>query len=439
MTIDVGRVAMIPVEKIIICDRVRKEMGDLDGLEEDMKETGLITPLAVQSTSDDNFILLAGERRFIVLKRHGVEEVPVRIYDRDLTELEMKVIEKSENFHRKDMEYWELDQLTLEIQKLQQEAHGVKASGPGEGWSHANTGQMLGVSRPSVSQAIMRAEAREAFPELFADCKTAADASKIIKKLGEEAVKQQLAQKLQAEATDTDFKKISDRFVIRDFFDGVKKIPDGIIHLVEIDPPYAIELSKQKKKDGESKYILDNYNELQPDDYKQLMPRLFAECYRVMADHSWLICWFAPQPWFESMYLWIRGAGFGTTRMCGIWTKGVPGQNMNPSTRLANSYEMFFYAWKGQPALNKPGSGNEFPCPPLPAQQKVHPTERPIELMEKIYDTFAFSGSRVLIPFLGSGNGLLAAHRLGMEAVGFELSKSYKDSFLVKAHKLFEK
>jgi site-specific DNA-methyltransferase (adenine-specific) len=139
------------------------------------------------------------------------------------------------------------------------------------------------------------------------------------------------------------------------------------------------------------------------------------------------------------MYQWIKGAGFGVTRLCGIWTKGTPGQSMNPSIRLANSYEMFFYAWKGSPALNKAGHGNDFNFPPVPAQQKVHPTERPIELMKDLYETFAFPGSRVLIPFLGSGNGLLAANALGMPAVGFELSRSYKDSFLVKANSMFTK
>jgi len=260
-----------------------------------------------------------------------------------------------------------------------------------------------------------------------------------LKRVGEAAIKEQLAQKLQTESADVNFKKLSDRFIVKDFFEGVKKIPDGIIHLVEIDPPYAIELSKMKKKEGESKYILDNYNEMPADKYRELMPRLFAECHRVMTEHSWLVCWFAPQPWFEEIYLWLRGAGFGTTRMCGIWTKGVPGQSMNPTTRLANSYEMFFYAWKGQPALNKAGRGNQFHFSPVPSQQKTHPTEKPIELMEELYDTFAFTGSRVLIPFLGSGNGLIAAHRLGMEGAGFELSKAYKDSFLVRAHKLFER
>jgi DNA modification methylase len=436
MTIAVGKVGMIATGSVIINERVRKEMGDLDGLEANMKESGLIQPLAVKDNKDGTYILLAGERRFTVLSRNSVDLIPVRIYEEDLSDLEMKIIEKSENFYRKDMEYWEFDRLTLEIHQMQQELHGVKAPGPGQtGWGTRDTADMIGAASPAtVTEAVKRAQAREAFPELFENCKTASDASKVLKKVDEAMVKQVIAQKLEAESVNTDLHDLAKRFIIKDFFEGVKEIPDNFMHLVEIDPPYAINLTDQKKKDGESQYILDNYNEMSKDSYPDLMLRTFKECYRVMAAHSWLICWFAPQPWFEHIFNWIESAGFETTRMVGIWTKGTPGQNMNPSTRLANSYEMFFYAWKGQPALNKAGHGNDFHFSPVPAQSKTHPTERPIELMKELYDTFAFQGSRVLIPFLGSGNGLLAAHSLGMSAVGFELSKGYKDSFLVKAH-----
>ena len=101
---------------------------------------------------------------------------------------------------------------------------------------------------------------------------------------------------------------------------------------------------------------------------------------------------------------------------------------------LANSCETFFYAWKGRPAINKAGRSNEFDYPPVPPQQKTHPTERPVALMKDIYETFAFPGSRLLIPFLGSGSGLIAADEVGMSGVGFELSKANRDSFLVKIH-----
>ncbi len=128
-------------------------------------------------------------------------------------------------------------------------------------------------------------------------------------------------------------------------------------------------------------------------------------------------------------------ADFDTTRLCGIWSKPA-GQSKRPEIHLANCYEMFFYAWKGRPALNMPGRKNEFDFAPVPPQQKVHPTERPVELTTEIYNTFAFPGSRVLIPFLGSGNGIFSAVALGMSPIGFELGKGYRDSFLVKLHSM---
>lgn len=434
--IQVGEVAMIPLKSITISDRARQEMGDLNGLESSMKESGLIQPLAVVSDGNGTYRLLAGERRYTVLERNQVENVPVRVYTQNLTDLEIKVIEKSENFYRKDMEYYEFDKLTLEIHQMQQEIHGVAPPGPGQmGWGTRDTAGMLDFKSPaSVTEAIKRAQAREAFPELFEGCKSASDASKVLKKVDEAVIKQAIAQKLETQTADTSLTQLAKCFIIKDFFEGVKEIPDSIMHLVEIDPPYAIDLTKQKRKDGESQYNLSDYNEVDEHTYGAFLYRTFKECHRVMSQHSWLICWFAPQPWFEEVFQLLEKAGFETTRMVGVWTKGVPGQNMNPTTRLANSYETFFYAWKGQPALNKAGRGNVFNFPPVPAQQKTHPTERPTELMKELYETFAFTGSRVLIPFLGSGNGLLAANELGMSAVGFELSKAYKDSFLVKAH-----
>jgi site-specific DNA-methyltransferase (adenine-specific) len=256
----------------------------------------------------------------------------------------------------------------------------------------------------------------------------------MIKKMDEALVKQVIAKKLESQETKGTLHQLSKCFIVKDFFRGVREIPDNIMHLVEIDPPYAIDLTAKKKKEGESQYMLSDYNEVDSEGYVNFMYTTFKECYRVMADHSWLICWFAPEPWFCPIYKLLTEVGFGTTRMCGIWTKSSPAQNMQPATRLSNSYEEFFYAWKGQPALNKAGRGNEFNFLPVPHNQKVHPTERPVELTTEIYNTFAFPGSRILIPFLGSGNGLISAHQLGMSATGFELSKACKDSFLIKVH-----
>ena len=435
MTIDVGRVAMVLAKDVVVEDRTREVMGDLNEMEENMKESGLITPLTMQALPDEKFKLLAGGRRFAVLERNEVELIPARIYDRELSALELKIIEKSENFHRKDMEYWEMDQLTLEIHRMRQEMHGEKSPGPGsDGWGTRDTAKEIGAKSPmTVVESIKRAELREDHPELFQGIKTANDATKLISKLNKAVETKIVAQQIEESTANTSTLDLAKRYRLKDFFEGVKEIPDEIMNFVEIDPPYGISIQGQKKSETVSQYTLGEYNEVDPKSYQAFMRNVFEECYRVMAEHSWLVCWFAPEPWFEMIYQELTMAGFTTTRMCGIWTKGY-GQSNSPNTRLANSYEMFFYAWKGKPSLNKPGKVNEFKVPPIPPQQKTHPTERPVALMQEIYETFTFHTARVLIPFLGSGNGIIAAHRLGMDAIGFEVGKTYKDSFLVKVN-----
>lgn len=434
MTIDIGKVSTIHVSEIEITERFRKEMGDLEGLECSMKETGLITPLAVKERGKGKpYLLLAGERRLTVLIKNKISEIPVRIYPSDITETEIRSIELAENFFRKDLEYWENDSLTQEIHLLQQKIYGEKIStlADASGWGLKETADMTGAkSKATISTAIKRAEARNVFPELFEKCKTQSDADKVLSKLNEAVVKDALAKKIELGQLTTNKQQLINSYVLRDFFVGVKEVPEGSIHLVEIDPPYAIDLPKSKKD-----YIYGNdYNEVSKEDYPKFMQDTLQTCYTVMAEHSWLICWFAPEPYFEQMYSWITEAGFSTIRLCGIWTK-PSGQSMWPEMHLANCYEMFFYAWKGRPTIAKPGRKNDFEYPPVPAQQKTHPTERPVELMKDIYGTFAFAGSRILIPFLGSGSGLIAASELGMSATGFELTKSYRDSFLVRIHK----
>lgn len=443
MTIEVGRVAMISMDEIEIGKRAREEMGDLEGLEESMKESGAITPIAVRENEGGErpYFLLAGERRITILRKNNKGRIPVRIYPFDITELEIATIELAENFHRKDLEWWEYDNKTRDIHKLQQQLHGEKIStlADAPGWGMKETAHLTGVkSKATVSTAIKRAEAREAFPDLFNKCKTQKDASKVLSKLNEAVIKDALAKKIEQEQITPNKQQLINNFILRDFFVGVKEIPDGSMHLVEIDPPYAINLDGSDKGSAAKKDYAygENYNEISTEDYPDFMINTFEECYRIMADHSWLICWFAPEPWFCPMYTWLIEAGFSTTRMCGVWTK-TSGQSKRPEIHLANSYEMFFYAWKGRPAMAKAGRSNNFDgFPPIPPQQKTHPTERPIELTTEIYSTFAFPGSRVFIPFLGSGNGLLSAQELGMAGVGFELGKSHRDSFLVKVYKM---
>jgi len=98
---------------------------------------------------------------------------------------------------------------------------------------------------------------------------------------------------------------------------------------------------------------------------------------------------------------------------------------------------MFFYASKGKPQLSRQGHINVFNYPPVPHTKKIHPTERPVELISEIITTFTKPGSQLMVPFLGSGKTIIAAHENQMEAFGFELTQSYKDSYIIQVNERY--
>jgi ParB family chromosome partitioning protein len=76
--------------------------GDLQELADSIREKGVIQPLIVTSGSDDNFELIAGERRLRASKLAGLSRVPVILVDIDNedTLLELALIE---NIQRTDL------------------------------------------------------------------------------------------------------------------------------------------------------------------------------------------------------------------------------------------------------------------------------------------------------------------------------------------------
>lgn len=60
---------------------------------------------------------------------------------------------------------------------------------------------------------------------------------------------------------------------------------------------------------------------------------------------------------------------------------------------------------------------------------KVHPTQKPIKLLEKLIETFTDPGDVVIDPVAGSGSTLIAAENLGRRAYGFEIKKDFCKAF----------
>lgn len=56
---------------------------------------------------------------------------------------------------------------------------------------------------------------------------------------------------------------------------------------------------------------------------------------------------------------------------------------------------------------------------------KIHPTQKPVPLLEKLICTFTDPGDVVIDPVAGSGSTLLAAMNTGRRAYGFEIKKDF--------------
>ena len=74
-----AQVDRLPISKIKVRHRYRKDLGDLAGLAASIKELGLLHPVVVWSDRR----LIAGERRLAACKLLGWKTVPVTVIDID--------------------------------------------------------------------------------------------------------------------------------------------------------------------------------------------------------------------------------------------------------------------------------------------------------------------------------------------------------------------
>ena len=57
--------------------------------------------------------------------------------------------------------------------------------------------------------------------------------------------------------------------------------------------------------------------------------------------------------------------------------------------------------------------------------QKIHPTQKPVALLERLISIFTDPGDVVIDPCAGSGSTLIAAYNLGRRGYGFEIKKDF--------------
>ena len=135
----------VPVASIIIGERTRKDLGDIDALASSIETVGLLHPPVV--TPDMH--LVAGERRIEAVKILGWTEVPVTIADNLGDARECLSAERAENTCRENLRPSELVAMGERLETLYRpEAAARKAQGQVRG-GHARQGSL----EPTLPQA----------------------------------------------------------------------------------------------------------------------------------------------------------------------------------------------------------------------------------------------------------------------------------------------
>jgi ParB-like chromosome segregation protein Spo0J len=143
------------IDAIIIGERHRHDLGDIDGLARWIDDVGLLHPVVVRPDG----LLIAGERRLVACRQLGWTEVPVPVVDLD----DVVRGEFAENACRKDFSPSELVAIGEAVERLERErarirqAHGGPRSGKlperETGDARDKTAALFGVSGRTYEKA----------------------------------------------------------------------------------------------------------------------------------------------------------------------------------------------------------------------------------------------------------------------------------------------
>ena len=67
--------------------------------------------------------------------------------------------------------------------------------------------------------------------------------------------------------------------------------------------------------------------------------------------------------------------------------------------------------------------------------EKIHPTQKPVRLIEKLISIFTDVGDVVIDPCAGSASTLIAAKNLGRNSYGFEIKKDFFNAAILRINK----
>ena len=401
----------VKLKEIVVGDRQRKVVLDVDKMAISLEKYGLIHPIVIDRKTME---LVAGHRRTEAARLLKWEEIEATFRD-ELTPIQKKEIELEENLQRQDLTWQESIRAKQEIDEIKKRLYGSITFNP-EGWGTEDTASALGESHSLLLKDLMLAKALEIMPELEKQ-KSKTDALNMLKREREKFKRYKKLQEIEKrEKPSEDIRVIQGNCI-----EELGKLPEASCDLAIVDPPFGRNL-----QDNPSLGVgYDRYKD-KPEDmyywYEQAIPQVA----RVLRPNSHLYMFF-PINRDYPFFLQILEKSFDFVDEIPLaWVKTTGGFSVNAEYRYQPRYQPIFFASKGKRKL-KMGTpnGNVLEFPSIPIGQRKHPAEAPVDLFKFLIDQSTLPGEVVLDPFAGSGNSLVAAKELGRLAIGIEISENY--------------
>lgn len=105
------------IKDIKVLTNMRSGIKNLEGLMQDIKQSGLKQAIGVIPTKTNEFIIVFGNRRLAACKKLGWKKIPAMIGDKDMLLTELKISNLSENIHREQLTPIEEGAACIELKK----------------------------------------------------------------------------------------------------------------------------------------------------------------------------------------------------------------------------------------------------------------------------------------------------------------------------------
>jgi site-specific DNA-methyltransferase (adenine-specific) len=206
-----------------------------------------------------------------------------------------------------------------------------------------------------------------------------------------------------------------------DCLELMKDIPDKSIDFVCIDPPYELDNHGGGKTDfAQRKLVKDLHIDFISNGFE--MEKVFTEIERVSKTMN-MICFCSNKQVSKIMNYWEQKK-YSVTLL--VWQKSNPVPFGNG--KYISDLEFMIYVRGKNAIYNNTGYANQlktFNYPAPSSKARIHPTEKPIELLKRLIEIHSNKGSVVLDCFGGSFSTGLACMELGRDFIGMELDDKY--------------